>query len=341
MHIETFSQPSDIAMLANEWNALLNDSASPVPFLKPEYQTAWWQHLGGGEWDQAAMHIIIARKEDGSLLGIAPLFKTENSAGESALMFIGSCEISDYLDFIVRREDLNLFIDALFDHLSTPEHPEWDCLDLYNILDDSHTLPALEEIAAARGWQYQQTQLDPAPRISLPDTWEEYLASMKKKQRHELRRKLRRAANHVPDVDWYIVQDENVLGDHLDSLFSLMLQDPRKKEFLNESMQTQIRAIIHSAFQHNWLQMAVLQVGDEKAAIQVNFDYDNRIWGYNSGVDMQYRELSSGVILTGYTLQAAIKDGREVFDFMRGDEQYKYRFGAVDRFVVRATVRKG
>lgn len=338
MQLNTISQPAEITLLANEWNGLLKDSASPVPFLKPEYLTAWWQHLGAGEWVDATMRVVVVRQEDGSLLGIAPLFQAKNPEGESALMFIGSFEISDYLDFIVRKEDLNIFLDALLDYLTTPEHPEWDSLDLYNILDDSPTLPALEKISTERGWQYQQTQLQPAPRISLPDTWEGYLASLKKKQRHELRRKMRKAANHVPPVDWYIVEDEQDLEEHLDILFSLMLLDPGKKEFLNELMQTQIRAIVQSAFQNNWLQMAVLQVGNTKAAIQVSFDYDNRIWGYNSGVDIQ--ELSSGVVLLGHILQKAIADGRVVFDFMRGDEQYKYRFGAVNRFVVRATVRK-
>jgi CelD/BcsL family acetyltransferase involved in cellulose biosynthesis len=66
----------------------------------------------------------------------------------------------------------------------------------------------------------------------------------------------------------------------------------------------------------------------------------NHIWVYNSGLDFQFSELSLGWVLLGHLLEWAIENGRQCFDFMRGDEQYKYRFGAIDRQVMRAQVRK-
>jgi CelD/BcsL family acetyltransferase involved in cellulose biosynthesis len=72
----------------------------------------------------------------------------------------------------------------------------------------------------------------------------------------------------------------------------------------------------------------------------LNFDYENRIWVYNSGLDFSFRELSPGWVLLGYLLQWANEHGRSEFDFMRGDEDYKYKFGGIKRDVMRARVIK-
>ncbi|MEK6222866.1 MAG: hypothetical protein N2D54_11525, partial [Chloroflexota bacterium] len=173
MQIETIGSISEIEDLAADWRKLLNNSTSSVPFLTPEYLAAWWGHLGGGEWDIGELQVIVARQEDGRLIGIAPLFLTEKPGGETALMFIGSYEISDFLDFIARPEDLDDFLRVLYGHLSSPEAPDWDCLDLYNILDDSATLDSLAKLSKESGWQYRQEQLQSAPYIPLPESWDD------------------------------------------------------------------------------------------------------------------------------------------------------------------------
>ncbi len=340
MQIETLQTTSQINAIAEEWRELLSMSTSNVPFLTPEYLLAWWSHLGGGEWLNGDLQVMIARGEEDHLVGIAPMFSTTKSNGEVALMFLGSHEISDFLDFIARPEDLSNFLQTFFEYLNSAAAPIWDCLDLYNILDDSPSLEILTALSRKAGWDYEVAQLQPAPYIKLPESWDEYLMGLKKKQRHELRRKLRKANNHIVPIEWQLVHDEAGLESELTNLFTLMEIDSAKKTFLTGAMTAQMNAIAKTAFAHGWLQLATLKVGQETAAMQLNFDYGNRIWGYNSGVDHKHRELSTGVVLLGYLLEQAIEDGYEVFDFMRGDEEYKYRFGAINRFVMRVRIRK-
>ena len=85
---------------------------------------------------------------------------------------------------------------------------------------------------------------------------------------------------------------------------------------------------------------AFLEIMGKKAAGYLNFDYLNHIWVYNSGLDRSFLELSPGWVLLGYLLQWANENKRASFDFMRGDEAYKYRFGAVDKFLVRVKVSR-
>ena len=213
-------------------------------------------------------------------------------------------------------------------------------LDLYNFFEDSPTLPVLKESAEKRGLTFTQEKLQPAPAIQLPSTWEDYLAGIDKKQRHEIRRKIRRAESNPIPVRWYIVQDENTLDAEIEDFLNLMAYDHHKEGFLTEVMRSQMRASLHTAFRAGWLQLAFLVVGDQKAAAYLNFDDANKIWVYNSGIDFSFQELSPGWVLLGYLIEWAINHRRETFDFMRGDEAYKYRFGGKDRFVVRVQIHR-
>jgi CelD/BcsL family acetyltransferase involved in cellulose biosynthesis len=340
MHIATIRSIPELIGLEKEWNDLLVISAIHVPFLRHEYITAWWQGLGGGEWSHGELHIITARSEDGKLIGIAPLFETENRDGEPALMLLGSVEISDYLDLIARPEDIPAFLEAILEHLASDVTPASNLLDWYNLLDSSPTLPALQATSDKFGWRVSQQALQHCPYIPLPGDWEKYICSIDKKQRHEVRRKMRRAEEHYLPVRWYISQDASKLDQEIDGFLDLMACDPNKAKFLTPAMRDQMRLIMQVAHRAGWLQLAFIEVNGEKAAGYLNFDYMNHIWVYNSGLDFRFSELSLGWVLLGHLLEWANQHKRQYFDFMRGDERYKYQFGAVDRQVVRVMVRK-
>lgn len=321
-----------------EWNALLSESISNVPFLRHEYLSAWWSTHGGGEWPEAELALISASQDD-KLTGIAPLFLAEHE-GRQALMILGSIEISDYLDLIVHADNLSRFLSGLLDFLGSDSALSWSSLDWYNLPDDSPTLAALEAESAERGWDYTSEPFRPALSVPLPGDFEEYLMNIDKKQRHEIRRKIRRAEGDFREVRWYIVEDESTLDSEIDDLLALMANDHHKEDFLTEVMRSQMRASVHAAFQAGWLQLAFLEVEGAKAAGYLNFDYGDRIWVYNSGLDFDYGDLSPGWVLLGYLLEWANENGRDEFDFMRGDEKYKYKFGGVRRDVMRVKVEK-
>ena len=262
----------------NDWNQLLKQSVSPVPFLTPEYLAAWWQTRGGGEWPEESELALIAAFEDDSLVGVAPLFAAQNRAGQPALMFIGTVEVSDFLDFIVTPEKLPAFLSGLLDFLlSTPDLPAWEVLDLYNLLDDSPTLAALQAEAEKRGWAHEQTRLQPSPVIALAGDFDTYLAGLDKKQRHEIRRKLRNAETDPVEPGLYVVEDPALLEAEVDAFIAMMAQDPEKKEFLTESMKTHLHNTARVALENGWLHLAFYTLGGKKAAANFSFLWENRI----------------------------------------------------------------
>jgi len=325
--------------LETEWNLLLDRTVTHVPFLRHEYLRAWWQTRGGGEWPQASLALVTARQE-GRLVGIAPLFHVPDYKGRPALLLLGSIEISDYLDLIAQKEDMPAFLSELLPFLVSAPLPPWQVLDLYNFLDSSPTLEMLETAAQAVGWRFSREQLQHSPYIPLPGNWESYLASIGSKQRHEIRRKTRRLEGSELPTRWYLVTEGDQLEKEIEAFMGLMSQDPNKAHFLTPAMREHMHLAVHCAFDRGCLNLAFLEIAGHKAAGYLSFDYLHRMWVYNSGIDMNFVQYSPGWVLLGYLLRWANENHIYEFDFMRGDEKYKYRFGAIDRFVIRVVLEK-
>ena len=106
------------------------------------------------------------------------------------------------------------------------------------------------------------------------------------------------------------------------------------------TMREQMRSIMRWAFNEKILQLSFMTIAGNKAAAYLCFDFQERVWVYNSGFDPQYREFSPGWVMLGYLIQHAIESGKKSFDFMRGDEDYKYRFGAAESHVLKIEISK-
>ena len=329
---------------ATDWNQLVEQSIADTPFSRYEYLNEWWKTLGGGEWTgkdgvTPPLLVLVSATENNQLIGIAPLFIAEHD-GQQALMLVGSIEISDYLDLIVREQDLPRFVSGLFDFLTSASVSSWSAVDWYNIPDTSPTRAALQVEFEKRGWPYHAEIYRPTPRIALNGSFDEYLSRLDKKQRHEIRRKMRRAAESELNVRFTIIDINADIETEINDFFHLMTQDPNKANFLTPLMREQMAVTIRTAFEQGYLWLAFLEIGGVKVAASLNFDYKNKLWGYNSGVSREHMELSPGWVLLAHTIQWCCENGRYEFDFMRGDEEYKYRFGGVNRYVMREKVVK-
>lgn len=335
MQLKRYSNfPDD---LKAEWDALLEKSSTNVPFLRFDYLKTWWQTNGGGEWQHIEPVIICARRQE-SLSGIAPMFFTRNHEDKAALMLLGSIEVSDYLDLLAAPQDIEEFVSDLLPFLRQTDMPAWQRIDWYNLPDSSPTLPALQKAAEKLGWSYQEEKYQPCPYVPLPGDWQTYLAGIDKKQRHEIRRKIRRLEEAEVPSRWYTLDAGADLEAEIEDFLSLMEQEGDKADFLTEEMRQHMRLTIRCFSDMGCLHLSFLEIDGKKAAAKLCFDYNNRLLAYNSGIERHFMDYSPGWVLLGYLLEWANQQKRTEFDFMRGGETYKYRFGAVERYVMRVTL---
>lgn len=335
MQIDLFTDVSVFDQLDTEWNDLLRRSVMDTLFLTREWQSVWWKTLGTGE-----LRVITFRDDDHTLVGIAPLFAPPARDDSISFMLVGCVDVSDYLDIIAARGYEEQVYAALLDTLARPDFPAWHSLDLCTIPAASPTNTILKTMAQARGYTVEHNQHDVSPIIELPDDWETYLATLDKKQRHEVRRKLRRIEE--VNAKWYVIDSAEALDQAVLDFIELHKKSrPDKNLFMDARMQSFFAEMARALFVHGWLQLAFFEIEGERAAAIWNFVYNNDVLVYNSGYDpIKYGALSPGIVLFAHSIQDAIAAKRRRYDFLRGNEEYKYRFGAKDTEVMEVHIRR-
>jgi len=334
LEIECYNDPAVFEKLESEWNELLSRSLTNTPFQRAEFQRVWWKHLGRGELCVLTMH-----DENNKLIAIAPLFVDEGEI----LRWVGGEEIADYLDVIAPAEQMDAAIRAMWDFLKSAASPKWSQAILSNIPEWTPTPNTLQSLAVESGMKAEVTQIDVCPIVNLPDSFEAYLAQIDKKQRHEINRKLRRAEGGEDKVTWYIVDSSRDIESETESFIALMASAAEDKaKFLTPKMRAAFKDLFATMQRLGLLQLAFLEINGKKASAYAQFDYANRIWVYNSGFDVDAAStLSPGWVLLAKLIGHAIQNKRAVYDFMQGNEIYKYRFGGKDTGVLRVTVARG
>ena len=336
------AQPTGFVALASAWNALVARTRFDNFFSTLEWQTTWWEYLGQGD-----LWILAFRRADtDALVGIAPLYVVERSEGSNAgkreVHFVGCIEVSDYLDLIIQPGWEHAVFASFLAWLHSPAAPAWDILDLCNLPEDSLTHQAVPALAAQFGWATQVFQEDTAPQFALPLRYEEYLQNqVDKKQRHEIRRKQRRAEREAK-IDFIMVDRRQALEAEVDDFVALQRASRADKaDFMTPAMRRFFLGVARRMLDADRLRLFFLTIDGEKAATLYAFEYGRRFWLYNSGYDPDaHAQLSPGWVLLAYAIQYAIAAGCREFDFMQGDEEYKYRFGAQDYKVMRVIVTK-
>jgi CelD/BcsL family acetyltransferase involved in cellulose biosynthesis len=334
------TDPNIFEQLHSEWNAVLRNSAADTPFLTYEWQKTWNDCLCSCEGE---VHLVTVR-DGGALLGIAPLFVVlevgKDGKSRRLLRLIGSVDASDYLDLIaVRGREREVFT-AMLDALERSD--TWDAIDLWNVPEASLTRSLLPELIAARGWTLLDERQVVCPIIQLPTTFDDYVQSLDKKERHELRRKIRRA-EATEDVSWYAITGQDRthdLDEAAESFIALMMKSRSdKSDFMTDDMRRFFHQMIRATHDGGFLHLAFLEVDGVKAATYLSFDYNQKRLVFNSGLETEgFQSLSVGIVLAARIIDEAIQLGYSEFDFLRGDEKYKYQLGAKDTWIYHVRV---
>ena len=345
MELILYSDETGFDALRDEWNDLLRRSRFDTIFLTREWQATWWRCLGAA---RGPLFLLVARDE-GRLVGILPLYLNEREP-KRTLHVVGCLEVADYLDLIVEAGQEEAVYTAFLDWLVSPAAPDWEVVDLCNQPLPSLAYTLLPEIAWGRGWNVEVFQEDVCPIITLPtdtgepgfDGWETYLGTLDKKERHEIRRKLRRVEREAPGAQMRYVCGVEGLREAMDAFIALHRLSSRDKDvFMDEEMQGFFHAIARTCAEQGWLQLSLLDIDDEPVASYFCFEYKNETLVYNSGFDPQaYPQFSPGWVLLSSLIQNAIGQGRARFDFLQGNEDYKHRFGGIDEAVHRTLIRR-
>ncbi|MCH8346805.1 MAG: GNAT family N-acetyltransferase [Chloroflexi bacterium] len=319
--------PHTFLTLEKEWEELLSSATVNSLFLTPYWQRIWWEAFGGED-----QPLLLAFQDQGEPVGIAPMMRQDG-----VLSFLGEPDLFDYHDFIVPQGRETAFYRCLTEYLTSEE---WRTVRLDSLPEESPTLTHLPDLARAQGWTCLVEQEDVAPGLYLPGDWDSYVSGLSKKDRHELRRKLRRLGG-VEGVSHHVCSDPEAIQGCLDDFLGLMGQSKEeKRDFLTPERQAFFRSITEDLAARGMLRLYFTAINGNQVAATLCFDYHDQRLLYNSGFDPEYASLSVGLLLNARSLEDAIDGRMRYFDFLRGDEPYKYHLGGLDRRIYRMVITR-
>ncbi len=283
-------------------------------FMLPRWMQAWRQAFKPDD----ELYICLI-KIDERPIGVAPL-----SITGAAASFVGDAEVCDYMDFAVAPGYEEEFYNALLDDLSKRRVTE---LDLRCLRPESTVLSHLVEAARNRGGACSIEPDEVSVEMELPGDWNGYLEMLDGKQRHEIRRKLRRLDEEA-EVRFIVLDDAGEIGEQLDSFLKMFRESrPDKAIFMNPRTESFFRSMMRAMSDEGILRLFLLRLNNTTAAAAVCFDYRDTMYLYNSGYAPRFSSLSVGLVCKILSVKHSIEIGRKKYDFLKGAEPYKYHLG--------------
>ena len=312
------------AELGERWSALCR-SAEAMPFSTPEFGQAWWSVFGKS--GAAELELLGLENGTGELVGLAPL----KHCG-THWSFAGDHEVSDYLGPVAMSGQEHLLVSAVLDRL---EAAGADSVEFRGLEPGSDWAEAFD-IAVERGWQVDIADEAVCPTIELEDGWETYLASLRSRDRREVRRKLRPLRQLRGAVGFEALESPSAVAARMPQFMAMMSESRGDKAvFLTNEMRLFFERLSSSLAEAGCLRLYVMSVSGEAAAMVLCFVARNQLLLYNSGYAPKFRDLSVGLASKVLCIRDAVERGMSSVNFLRGDEPYKYELGGQDAVVRR------
>ena len=281
------------------------------PFPHREWLQTWWDARGRGE-------LIVADTTE-SLICL--------TLDDGVVEFAGEADLTDYHSPLGNSDTLALT--NLVADLEPGTRLRLDSLP-------GEAADAVVGALTQAGLQTDVAQHEVAAVLDLPATFEDYLASIGKKERHEMRRKRRRFDNEVGPG-----RVERRQGPEAVSLFARLhrLSAGDKGEFMTDDLERFFLALHTDA---GGVIDVLVDGNDRPASAIFSFEDEHGFYLYNSAFEPDLRTLSPGNVVLSHLIERAIERGLRIFDFLKGDETYKFRLGAKQRplYQVTATVER-
>lgn len=343
LSVERIDTAVGFAGLCREWDALLDRSGEPSPFLTWEWLYPWWQHIGRGN----DLYLLTVRNGSGRLVGLAPLFRSWTGLGRwdrcRRLAFLGTGKAaSDYLNMIIDPAEGCAVLAALVEYLIA-HREEWDVLSLTDVDEKAWSVSMLRTAFLMRGFKaIAWDGPGSACRYArLDDGWESYLRSRCSNVRRQM---IRKAAvlEEQYDAGFTVIEQATEISQAMDDLVVLhrgrwaALQ--RESTLADDSMVAFLRSAAALLHERGWLRMCAVVSRGRPLAILYGLAYRGTFYDYQKGMDMEWSRWGVGSVLQGWCIRRACEEGLTECDLLRGDEPYKDRWAPYVRNTIRLDI---
>ena len=329
LRLDIVSDQAGLQRLRSQWNDLLKTSRANNIFLTWEWISIWWDVYG---WD-ATLHILTACDQNNRLVGVAPLKRTRQGVHGlwrfDAIEFIGQGGdvTPEYLDFICAREleaeIVDMFVDALY------ADRRISAIDLRPLSERSPNLDRVQQRLRNRNGRMRCVPESVCPIFALPESAEAFMAGRSRNYRKKIREYERRCERDL-HVATRLSATTDELRRDMDDLVRLHHSrwDGASRAFQSNKYLEFHRRLGSELFDRGWIRLFSLTSGTTALASLYCFAYDGHYYYYQAGRDPSFPKHHLGLVLMHKAILQAIHDKAVVFDFLRGQEAYKYHWAS-------------
>ena len=344
MHVEQITTWEGLASLEPEWNALSGD----MPFHSSNWLGTWWKHYGdlaqraadddrARQSDRLLYVLAVFDESDAAgddskrLVGVAPWYLDRTRVKGNVLRWLGSGEVcTDHLTLICQPEKADAVATAVAESLTT-RLDDWDRIDLSAVDSGDVAIERLLGQLEERECLVSRQPADSCWALDLPGTWDDYLASISKSHRKQLRQ-LDQRVLQSGRVRWHQVQNRAEFEAAWPILVDLHQRRRRSLGepgcFASRVFHDFHREAASKLLECGQLRISWMELDGTPAAAEYHFADRKATYAYQGGVDPDRLDDEPGRLSTILCLKAAIEEGHTKLDFLRGDEPYKAHWRA-------------
>jgi CelD/BcsL family acetyltransferase involved in cellulose biosynthesis len=310
--------PAALAALVPEWWGLWRLAAEATPFQSPAWLTPWWDIFAPGQL------CTVAVRNGRTLVALAPLYLESGPLGLRLLpLGIG---ISDYCDLLIDADEAGA-AEALMSAIV--DVAPWEIFELTEVSPSAAALklPAPAPLTATT------SDASVAPVLPLPDRIEDLAATVPRLRLRQLHRARNAAARRgemsivVGDAD----NAEALLQDLVRLHTARWKGSGSPGVFADKRVVEFHAAALPGLMDSDLVRLYALMFDDRIAAIYYGFLHRGCGYAYLGGFEPEFADDSPGLLVMGYAIEQAVAEGAREFHFLRGDEAYKFEWGAKPR----------
>ncbi len=335
LRVRSVDRADELPTLATDWNRW----AGTIPFRRYEWLETWWRHYATAN---TRLFVLVVEDAAGQIVGLAPWHITSTTSQGRVIRFLGSGEVcSEYLTLLAQPGHEISVAAAVAQWLAGAGAGTWDLIEMEHVPADDVALNALNTQCAALGSTVHHRPGMNCWSVSLPSTWDEFLAGLTSSRRAKIRQSLRKffAAGKV---------ETHELTDpaEFERRFAMMVDLHQRRRqslgqpgcFASAAFLGFHREVSRRLFDSGNLRLIWTQLAGKPIAVEYALVGGRTVYYYQTGLEPDAIDVGPGWLGMIGSLRHAIDGGCRKFDFLRGDEPYKMSWGAEARPTVRTRI---
>jgi len=341
MTISVINIEQDFFKLQKEWEELEKHANNLTIFQTWVFQYYTWRIFA----DKVRLNLILVREKTGRLIGCAPLGTRIQKVGPVKLKLLGFCCIKycDFQNFIVHADYETQVFSALAEWFRN-NRKQWDMIQFKLLREDFAIIDKKSLFIEKMQDSIKIENIGQAPYISIQENWTNFQDALSSKRaksvRYEVKNLFRQFDGEFKGFDKGS-ELENALTQMMDLHQKRIRQKHQLGAFATEQVRKGFRELVHELEKKGYITIHTIAAKEQTIAAIGSFVFDKKISYFQGGFDPEYFRLSPGKVVLALRVTEAIEKKVKEFDFLFGDEDYKFAWSTGQRQIYQLEIKTG